>query len=303
MSYFGMDLGGTKIEGIVLKEASIDSEVCRLRISTEAAKGYEHIVSQVALLLAQLEEASGCKATKLGIGTPGCVDPPTQVFKNSNATCLNTRPFHKDLSAALGVDVEVVIANDANCFALAEHNWGAVRQVIPTATTSFGVIMGTGVGGGLIINNTTVSGAMGIAGEWGHNVLIPDGPDCYCGKKGCVEQVLSGPAVEKFYAEQTDLLLPLQQIYQRYLDASDEAATAAIERLLNYFGMAIATIINIVDPDVVVIGGGVSNIAELYTIGYEHAKNHVFNPILTTPIVAPLLGDSAGVYGAAALVM
>ncbi len=172
----------------------------------------------------------------------------------------------------------------------------------PDAEVVFGVIMGTGVGGGLIVNNKIISGHHGIGGEWGHNILEEDGEQCYCGKKGCVEVVISGPALEKWYALKSEQELKLNQILENYLTGTDTNASATIERLLEYYGRAISTLINVIDPDLIVIGGGVGNVDLLYNEGYERIKKYVFNNRkLTTPICKPVLGDSAGVFGAALL--
>src|SRR5579862_2207400 len=190
---WGIDLGGTKIEGVVLPDVASTQPISRLRIPTDASKGYEHIVARVCDMVWMLEEESGLRCPKLGLGGPGTPEPSTGLMKNCNTTALNGRPLPADLKAALAR--EVVVANDANCFALAEARLGAAKG----SSNVFGVIMGTGVGGGVVINGQVVAGAQGIAGEWGHNVLEPDGLLCYCGKRGCVETVLSGPFLERYY--------------------------------------------------------------------------------------------------------
>ncbi|MEM1137532.1 MAG: ROK family protein [Bacteroidota bacterium] len=300
---FGIDLGGTKIEGTVIRyDASkphMLETISRIRIPTEKEKGYQHIINQIKELTLQLEEASGEQIKHLGIGTPGAIDPTSQLMKNSNTTCLNGRPFHKDLQTALGY--HLVMANDANCFALAETKLGIVQEKLPDANVVFGVIMGTGVGGGVVVEGKVIHGKHGIGGEWGHNFLHESGGDCYCGKIGCVETILSGTGLQKYYFEKTGKKIPLKEIYQKYVDKQDEFAIATIKRLINYFGKGLASIINILDPDAIVLGGGVGNIPELYTAGKEAIKEHIFNPDLQTAILQPNLGDSAGVFGAALL--
>lgn len=292
---WGLDLGGTKIEGVVLDPQNFTAPRCRLRVPTEAAQGYDHILGQIDRLIHAMEAESGLpRPPRIGIGTPGAVEPSTGLMKNCNTTALNGRPLPTDLSARLGV--EMVLANDANCFALAEAvlGAGAGGQVV------FGVILGTGVGGGIVVNGQVLNGAHGIAGEWGHNVLEPEGAPCYCGKRGCVETVLAGPSLERFYREQTAQSLRLPAIMAQR--ATDPAAQATFDRLIEQFGRALSVIVNILDPDVIVLGGGVGNIRELQTDGRDSLARWVFNNTLTTKLVPPALGDSAGVFGAAMLV-
>jgi predicted NBD/HSP70 family sugar kinase len=221
-------------------------------------------------------------------------------MRGCNSECLNGRRLKEDLSARLGL--EVVIANDANCFALAEARMGIVKRDYPQAQIVFGVIMGTGVGGGLVVNGVSVYGHHGIAGEWGHNFLDDSGGPCYCGKSGCVERVLSGPSLERYYAGRSGVSRKLHEIRTLSLDG-DPVAKETMDRLVNFFGKAISVVINIVDPDVIVLGGGVSRIPEIYSLGKESVRHYIFNNgKVTTPIVPALLGDSAGVFGAAYLV-
>ncbi len=292
-TYWGIDLGGTKIEGVILPHDSTEP-ICRHRIDTEAELGYEHIVARIATLVNELEVKSGLsRPTIIGFGTPGAAEPSTGLMKNCNTTCLNGKPLPADIKRAIETDVQV--ANDANCFALAEALLGAGKG----ANSVFGVIMGTGVGGGIVINGRVHNGAQGIAGEWGHNVLIPDGRPCYCGKKGCVETVLAGPSLEAYYQSLAGHHKSLRQIASD--TESDPSAKATIDRLTHYFGEGISVVINIVDPEVVVLGGGVGNILALYKEGVASAAKSVFNTEMHTRIVRPVLGDSAGVFGAAML--
>ncbi|AYQ31723.1 ROK family protein [Runella sp. SP2] len=303
---WGIDLGGTKIEGVVLSSPSPDSVLIRKRIDTEAHKGYAHIASQIVRLVRELEAETGFKAEKIGVGTPGTVEPSTGLMKNCNTTCLNDMPLRSDLMSMLGIPVE--IANDANCFALAEAVMGIVPDVVPTFNCVFGVIMGTGVGGGVVLKGKdgqafVLNGVQGIGGEWGHNELEPNGDDCYCGKKGCVEQVLSGPALQRFYAKISGEQITMKEIMKRYEAGNDPYAAQTIDRMLEYFGKAVSVLMNILDPDAIVLGGGVGNIDLLYTEGVERAKKYIFNSgRVETKILRPKLGDSAGVFGAAMLV-
>jgi fructokinase len=299
MSYlWGIDMGGTKIEGAILKQGNLEV-VERLRVPTESAKGYEVIVSNVKKLVNQLKERSGLSPERIGIGTPGTMDPILGSMKNCNSTALNGKPLLNDLEKIL--DVELRMSNDANCFAIAEANMGIVQEVIPTATNVFGVIMGTGVGGGIVINGKVINGRQGIGGEWGHNFLDESGGPCYCGKHGCVETIISGPSLEKYYREKSGEVKSLKNIVEDHRKRIDPIATQTIERLLHFFGKGLSCIINILDPDAIVIGGGVGNIDELYTEGLIELEKHVFNHRMDTLILKPKLGDSAGVFGAALL--
>jgi predicted NBD/HSP70 family sugar kinase len=199
----------------------------------------------------------------------------------------------------LGVGIHM--ANDANCFVLAEARLGAAAAAAPGAESVFGIIMGTGVGGGLVVHGQVLHGRQGIAGEWGHNYLDASGGPCYCGRTGCVETILAGPALERYYLTQSGTSRSLPEIYARHQTGTDPAATDTIRRLLHFFGRGVASVINILDPEVVIVGGGVGNIDLLYTAGVQEVARHVFNPVLHTRILRPSLGDSAGVFGAAML--
>lgn len=292
--YWGIDLGGTKIEGAVLASATSPSPLCRIRIPTEAQGGYQHILSRVRGLVDRMQAETGLKPERIGFGTPGVLDPQRSTLKNSSTLCYNGQPLKRDLERLL--EVPAVLANDANCFALAEARLGAGAG----AETVFGVILGTGVGGGVVIGGHVLDGTQGIAGEWGHNVVDASGPRCYCGRCGCVETFLCGPALERFYAGLCGTTRPLPEIVSRR--AEDAAAEATVSRLLTYFGRSLAQVINVLDPHVVVLGGGVSNVEALYTEGLGEVARHVFNDRLETRIVRHALGDSAGVFGAAMLV-
>lgn len=295
----GIDLGGTKIEGVVIESGRTLNVIARKRVPTEKEKGYDRIKNNVIGLVKALEAEVDFSFDKIGIGTPGAIDSKTGLLKNSNTTSVNGKPFQKDLSEELGKMVKM--ANDANCFAVAEAHLGAVKDHVPDAQVVFGVIMGTGVGGGIVVDGKIINGLHGIGGEWGHNFLDASGGLCYCGKIGCTETVISGPFTEKYYHAISGKKLLLKDIVENYRDGNDEFATRTIQRLLEQFGRGISTIINILDPDAIVIGGGVGNIDELYTLGVEEAKKHVFNNYLNTVFLKPKLGDSAGVYGAALL--
>lgn len=293
---WGIDLGGTKIEGAILAADRRGQATHRLRAPTEGARGYEHVIRQVRTVVEQLEKASGQRRPAvIGIGTPGVTEPASGVLKNSNTVCLNGQPLRRDLADALGCEVR--LANDANCFALAEALFGAAkgRRVV------IGLILGTGVGGGIVVDGRVLEGLHGIAGEWGHNPICGENTLCYCGRRGCVETVLSGPGLERFYRELTRQTSRLPEIVTR-AGEGDAAAGATLQRLCTKFGEAIAAVINIIDPDAIVIGGGVGNIADLYSERTRRdVLRHLFNPDLKTEFLRPELGDSAGVFGAAML--
>ncbi|MGE0589020.1 MAG: ROK family protein [Cyclobacteriaceae bacterium] len=297
---WGIDLGGTKIEGAILESPDSSKTLFRDRLPTETHKGYEHVLNQISRVVDMMKAAAGYTPGRIGIGTPGTMDPATGLFKNSNSAVLNFKPLQADLQKLIGI--EVVSANDANCFALAETRLGVVRQNFPDAKVVFGVIMGTGAGGGVVVEGKVIQGKQGIAGEWGHNFLDESGGKCYCGKIGCVENIIAGPALEKFYREKSGSEKKLKEIVGLAKSGTDPIAVETIDRLHKMFGKAISVVINILDPDVIVIGGGVGNIDSLYTKGVEQIKDYVFNDRLDTPVVRPALGDSAGVFGAAFLV-
>ena len=300
---WGIDLGGTKAEGVVLDAENDFSVLSRLRLPTESGKGYGHVVDRIYKLIKMLKAETGLQPDVIGIGTPGALDPITETLKNSNTVCLNGMPLKKDLEEKCGLPFR--IANDANCCAMAETHLGAVKEAFPKSEVIFGVIMGSGVGGGLVVNGRVVQGRQGIAGEWGHNFLDESGGACYCGKTGCVETVISGPALERYYQtlDAKYERLTLKDIVQRHHTGTDQCAAKTMQRLFHFFGKAIAVVINIVDPDVILLGGGVGNIDSLYTEGVEQAKKHVFNNRFDTIFLKPKLGDSAGVFGAAMLVL
>ena len=297
---WGIDLGGTKMEGVILDAHNENKTIVRTRIDTEASRGYEHMLNQLAKLVNELEKQSGLRPKSVGIGTPGVLDPLLQTMKNCNTTCLNGQPLKKDLEEKL--QIPVTLANDANCFALAEAQLGVVKQQFPDARMVFGIIMGTGVGGGIVYNGKIWGGRHGIGGEWGHNFLDESGGPCYCGKSGCVETILSGPALEKYYNSLTGNKLNLRQIVTEAGGGKDQAAMKTMERLHHFFGKGVASIVNMLDPDVIVIGGGVGNVDSIYTEGITSLRHFVFNNRLDVPVVRRTLGDSAGVFGAAELV-
>lgn len=292
MLRIGIDLGGTKTEGIVMDAGG--NILHRLRRPTPQPDGYGAILGNVNSLARELERQAGSPCS-VGIGTPGAISTKTGFLKNSNTVCLNGKPVKQDLERLLGREIR--IANDANCFALSEALDGAGQD----GGVVFGVIMGTGVGGGVVFQGRLHEGPQHIAGEWGHNVLDASGPPCYCGKRGCVETFLSGPGLLADYRTHggdRDHTVP---DVVRLAEQGDPLADAAMNRYLDRFGRALAVVINILDPDVVVLGGGMSNIDRLYTAGRDAVANYLFSDELRTPIVRNHHGDSSGVRGAAQL--
>jgi fructokinase len=290
----GIDLGGTKIEGIALDDDGI--ERARRRVPTPP-DDYRRTLAAVTGLVAALEAAAG-PARTVGIGIPGTVSPATGLVKNANSTWLIGHPLDRDLATALGRPVRV--ANDANCFAVSEATDGAGAD----AAVVFGVILGTGVGGGLVVEGRVLVGRNAIAGEWGHNPLPwPQpgewpGPPCYCGRTGCIETFLSGPGLARDAAPAAGPGHSAAAV-AALARSGDPAATAAVDRYAERLARALASVINIVDPDVIVLGGGLSNIASLYDQVPAIWAKWVFSDRVTTRLVGHRHGDSSGVRGAA----
>jgi predicted NBD/HSP70 family sugar kinase len=297
LNLWGIDLGGTKIEGVILDGSNPTKALHRLRLPTEGDKGYEHVMGQIRRVIEELEKTSGQKrGARIGFGTPGAIEPATGFLKNSNTLCLNGHSLREDLSAMLGVDATV--ANDANCCALAEATLGAAKD----ASSMVGLIMGTGCGSGVVINKQLVVGLHGIGGEWGHNLMRDENTPCYCGKGGCVETVIAGPSLERWFRERTGNALRLPEIVRLSKEGNPDAV-ATLDRLSEKFAEAIAVLINIIDPHAIVIGGGVGNLDTLYSPETRaRIAKYVFNNDVRTPLLRPALGDSTGVFGAAMLI-
>ena len=288
----GIDLGGTKIEAAILDTQN--RVLFRERISTEATLGPDHILNQIHLIYKQACSHIENQPHSLGLGTPGSISLKTGLLKNSNTTCLNGQPLRKMLEQTLGRTL--VIENDANCFALAEAILGAGKGY----ELVFGVILGTGCGGGIVIDGKIRKGPQSIAGEWGHMSIDPNRPLCYCGKKGCVETFISGGGLERQFQLLTKQTVSAEQILSLSLKG-DPNAKSLIANWHRNTGRSVANVINVLDPNIIVMGGGLSNEPSLYKEGIEQIRNFVFNDELTTPIVKNSLGDSAGVIGAALL--
>jgi predicted NBD/HSP70 family sugar kinase len=290
----GVDLGGTKIELVALDAAG--HELLRRRVPTPQGD-YDATLHAVVELVRDAERELGAQGT-VGIGTPGAISPATGLMKNCNSTCLNGRPLKHDIEIALGREVR--LANDANCFALSEavDGAGAGLDVV------FGVILGTGVGGGVAVRGRALSGPNAIAGEWGHSPLPwprddeRPGPDCYCGKAGCIETFLSGPGLARDHHAHTGQALDAARIASRAA-SGDAACEATLARYEDRLARGLATVINLLDPDAIVLGGGVGNIARLYENVPRLWGRYVFSDRVTTKLLAPYHGDSGGVRGAA----
>ena len=283
----GVDLGGTKTEVIVLDENLDILE--RKRVPTPE-NNYDEIINTISTLV--LDVSENMSDFTLGICCPGAISKQTGLIKNSNTQCLIGKSLKKDLENKL--QKKISIENDANCFALSESKMGTGIGF----DLVFGVILGTGVGGGIVINNTLHSGRTNIAGEWGHHTLHQNGNSCYCGKFGCVETYISGPSLEKRWNQLTGLTQSMPEIIDNF---DYTVGKSWKNEFLENFGSGLANVIDILDPDVIILGGGLSNIDFLYTEGKESIYSKVFSDIVETPILKNKLGDSSGVFGAALL--
>ena len=290
----GVDLGGTKTEAIALDPSG--ETLLRRRIRTPASD-YAAIVEEIAALIRSIEAEIG-QAGRVGVGVPGSISPASGCIRNANTLVLNGRPLAQDLGRALGRETR--IENDANCFALSEATDGAGvgRAVV------FGVILGTGVGGGLIVHGRLLRGANALAGEWGHNPLPRmrvdeyPGPTCYCGRDGCIETYLCGGALAEDYGRRSGEKIAAEEVARR-ADDGDPPALGALDAYRDRLARALASVVNIVDPDVIVLGGGLSNIDRVYQGLERLVGKYAFTDALATPIVKNLHGDSSGVRGAA----
>jgi len=287
----GIDLGGTKIEAVLLDPG--DAVVSRERRATPLAEGYHAVLASVAVMARD----AAClvppgRRYSVGIGIPGSVDAVTGLVRNANSVCLIGRPFATDLERMLGRPVGV--RNDADCFTLAECRAGAGSL----SGLVFGVIMGTGCGGGICLDGVVREGPHRICGEWGHLSVDPLGATCYCGNRGCVETKISGSGVEAEFLDRYGESLGMDRIVAGARNG-EPRCRAAFDTFLDDFGRCLGGVISILDPDAVVLGGGLSNIDELYAVGLDRARGHAFHDDLRTPVLRNRLGDSAGVFGAA----
>ena len=289
----GIDLGGTKVEAILLDPGG--HELFRRRVATPGSgpDRYGAIREAVCGLVGEALALAGRETPcTVGVGIPGVVDRQTRLVQNANTTCLIGRPFLDDLQERLGRAVGM--ENDANCFVLAESRQGAAQGFDRVV----GIILGSGCGGGICQGGEIVRGRHGIAGEWGHFSVDPAGAACFCGNRGCVETKISGNGVEDAYYRRHGRRLPMADIVAGYR-GGDPCCSETFDGFLDDFGRCLGGLVSILDPDVVVIGGGLSHIDELYTVGADRVRRYAFHPDLTTPIRRNVLGDSAGVFGAA----
>jgi fructokinase len=296
MIRIGIDLGGTKIEVVALDARG--AELLRRRVDTPQGD-YSAILRAIAELVFATEKQLKAAAS-VGVATPGAISRMTGLLKNSNSVCLNAKPLLGDLQELLRRPIRV--ANDADCFALSEASDGAAAG----AASVFGVIIGTGTGGGIVVQGSLLSGLNAICGEWGHNPLPwprddeRPGPSCYCGKRGCIETWLSGPGLERDYQRVSGVACKAEEIAERDL-AGEPAAVQSMQRYVDRMARALATVINIIDPEVIVLGGGVGNIERLYSEVPKLWNRYVFSDRVDTRLVRPRFGDSSGVRGAARL--
>ena len=292
----GVDLGGTKIEGIVLSDDGSIAE--KIRVDTPS-ENYSDTLGALCLLVESLQiEGNGYP---VGIGTPGTLTRNSEIMKNCNSICLNGEPLKKDVEDRLGYEVR--IENDANCFTLSEAHYGSGLGM----SSVFGVIIGTGTGGGIVINNSLQTGVNRIGGEWGHNPipisvreLIDADRICYCGRHNCIETVLSGRGLSQSHFEKTGNKLEALQI-AKLADSDDQSAKDTIQLYCQQLARCLATVVNVIDPDMIVLGGGLSNIKELYRCVPAMMAEHVFSDEVLTQLSAPSFGDASGARGAACL--
>ena len=298
----GVDLGGTKIEGILLSPSGEVTE--KIRVDTPAKK-YLETVDALCEVIEQLQQLSPSKKCSVGIGTPGALSPPNEhgleLMKNCNSICLNGEPLKIDIENRLGYETR--IENDANCFVLSEACYGAAIS----ARTVFGVILGTGTGGGIVIDKQLHTGPNRIAGEWGHNCipssvreLITQDRQCYCGRTNCNETVLSGRGLKQSHLERTGTELEAKEI-ARLANSGDSESGETIQTYCKQLARCLSTVVNLIDPDMIVLGGGLSNISQLYEQVPSLLKEHVFTDKMLTMLCAPKFGDASGAIGAACL--
>ena len=283
----GIDLGGTKIEAIIIDDQF--QVIDRKRIPTLRDEGYDAIINRIIDLSKEMIGIGDIDGP-IGICTPGTIEATTGLLKNSNTVCLIGKPIQKDMEDALGIPV--LMENDANCFALAEATIGAAKKY----DVVFGVILGTGCGAGIVMNKKIHRGANAIAGEWGHHTLYPGGRSCYCGNQGCTESYISGTALESEWKELTGEFATVTDVIDNKMY---EAHPEWKENFMMNFGRALSNVIDILDPDAIVMGGGLSKVDLLYTVGMQAVYKESFSEVVRTPIIKNKLGDSGGVFGAA----
>ena len=285
----GIDLGGTKIESAVL---DLDNNILfRERVPTQSHLGSGHIINQIYNIYNMASESIKNEAHTLGIGTPGSISSKTNLLRNSNTLCLNGLPLKLIIEKKLGK--KIAMENDANCFSLAEATLGSGKDY----SCVFGIIMGTGCGGGFVFNKKLRTGPQLISGEWGHTTIDLNGPNCYCKKKGCIETYISGSGLEKIIIKELGTKTSSSDFLNK--DNFNEKEQLVLNNFYRHFGIAVSNVINVIDPDVIIIGGGLSNHDGLYKTGKREIYKNIFSNEQSTPIIKNILGDSAGVIGAA----
>lgn len=285
----GIDLGGTKIESAVL---DLDNNILfRERVPTQSHLGSGHIINQIYNIYNMASESIKNEAHTLGIGTPGSISSKTNLLRNSNTLCLNGLPLKLIIEKKLGK--KIAMENDANCFSLAEATLGSGKDY----SCVFGIIMGTGCGGGFVFNKKLRTGPQLISGEWGHSTIDLNGPNCYCKKKGCIETYISGSGLEKIIIKELGTKTSSSDFLNK--DNFNEKEQLVLNNFYRHFGIAVSNVINVIDPDVIIIGGGLSNHDGLYGTGKREIYKNIFSNEQSTPIIKNILGDSAGVIGAA----
>lgn len=285
----GIDFGGTKIEGVLLDARNV--VISRERRPTETEGGYEHVCTNIALVYHTLVKQIDGRAHLLGMSAPGATGPDS-LHRTGNPACVNGKPWRADLEARLGH--ALIIENDGACFAMAEAREGSGRGY----NLVFGATLGTGCGGGVVFRGELISGMQARTGEWGHVIMVEDGPPCLCGRRGCVQTLISGRALERRYCEEFGLEKTLSEIQCDYMGGETRALTL-MQRFFREFGLAMANVIAMIDPDVIVLGGGVSNIEGLYTEGAKETAARLPAYVNAPPIVRNQLGETAGAIGAA----
>lgn len=289
----GIDLGGTKIEAVLLTREGKPLFRERMPTPTKEKDNYQEVLKRIKILVEKaLSIVPSTGDYTIGVGIPGTLHRNTGIVQNANTTWLAHRPFREDLEAIF--HRKIYMDNDANCFTLAEATDGAAKGF----SMVFGIIMGTGCGGGLCINGTIHSGRHGIAGEFGHFAIDPQGEQCFCGNIGCIDTKLTGPGICRAYKRLTQQVLSPEEIVEKARHKDPDGATV-FHQFLDDFGRSVGGLISLLDPDAIVLGGGLSNIPELYTLGIEKVKAYAFHREIQTPILKNRLGDSAGVFGAA----
>lgn len=291
----GLDLGGTKIEGIILSnDGNINKKI---RVDTPS-DDYAETVKTICCVIEDLQDSA---RLPVGIGTPGALALPQELMKNSNSVCLNGKPLQRDIESQLGYEIR--LENDGNCFVLSEAFYGAAIN----EKSVFGVILGTGCGGGFVIDKKLVTGPNGISGEWGHNCipasvrdLIEHDRICYCGRQNCIETVISGRGLRQTYLEKFGKEFEAKEIASR-AESNDTTAIKCIEIYAQQVARSLSTIINMIDPHAIVLGGGISNIQSLYQSIPSYLEGHIFNDAVHTKILPPTFGDASGAIGAACL--